>query len=918
MVKSRATVGFNGQAGFSMVEMLIALALFVTSIIGIGSMLMQGAVGVNASASRNKASRLANARIEEIKSSPFYVQWSGTDRDIDDIYYDESYSNEEQFAHPTVENPVAGAVGYRRTTAVQYVYVREQAGVRSLAPATMYNQANGRWVPSNPDNDANPRTFDLPKGGATAAVDEKLHGLMIEVKVFFYENGVQQSVVQHAVVGDLLTPGGSTGMDPILVVTGITPNESFCGAGYADVPVSISVNAPQMEVGDVVKVQLWQPNTSQKINATGVAVAARGGPITAHFNLTNVPSIGVYNLSVNWVTRGFMDNNFRNCFTIKAPPIQITNVYTINDQNGGPNNHHAWGYSGMGARRIWVTGQNIYWNPSLNLVLEKSGQSTLTGSSLTCAADGTWAYADFNLSTAATGLWDFSCDSGTAGKTTRAQCMEMNPAASIYEIEMRDGKYSYGYRDDAGTRPVRVNGTGLYGNCTGLLRRAGLNDCPASLAYAASGDNIRWSDCNYADFNVNITGAAAQRPNNSDWAVHVANHAGSAASISGVWDGANPDYAFRINPAPSITSSANINGTYTGTGPNGGNPGRTLTGISVAGKYLQPSMSMYAVRSAAAPVNGNTYCDLTGGVRASEASITSMTMNVSVNPMIAASFKVWGTGSVQSDNGSIGGSYRIYYVGRDGQACLSPAVTVNHNLYSINSTSSPSGWGSVTGGGNYYQDQAWTLNPNPVSSAGNYMGSLRTWQEPPGTDQWDAYPWTLTGTAIANRSLNCRFCKWFYYGDDTAAPNKASFVQSVNDSPYDNIQTAGVEGAYRVLWVKSKANYSLFGSDTGEVGARTTNQVSYAGATTLYWYSAQADGNNNGVSNRSYICSSAGANDRWNVGSMWGTDDTYDYAWRAMSVSGRANGYLHVNSQTDASILGGNSTCTRVRYIFME
>lgn len=924
MVQRRAAVGLKDQAGFSMVEMLIALALFVTSIIGIGAMLIQGTVGVNGSAVRNKATRYASEKIEEVKSIAFYMPWSGTAKDIDDMYWNPGYDNANQTAHPIEENPIAGAAGYRRSVSVHYVYVKDVAGVKSLDTATMYNQADGRWVTTYPDDGGSPPTFDEPTGGATNAANTKLHGLMIEVRVYFYENGVQQSVVQHAIVGDLLTPGGSTGMDPILVVTGISPNESYCGVGYGDVVLDISVNAPQMLATDTVNVELWQSNTSQKITGTGVTIINIGEAsplIRAHFNFTTVPSIGVYNLAVNWVTRGFIDNNYRNCFTVKSPPIVITNVYTINDQAGnGPNGHAAWGYNGMGARRVWVTGQNIYWQASLNLVLEKAGQSSLPGSGMTCAGDGTWAYADFNLSTAASGDWDFSCDSGTAGKTTRATCLEVNPIASVYSIDMTGGKYSWGFRDDGGTRPIRVNGTGLYGSVTGFMRRVGCSDCPAACSSSASGNNIRWSDCNYADFNVTITGTAANRPNVSDWAVYATNHSGSQASVSGAWDGVNPDYSFRINPAPAISGVGGWPGNAnSGTGEGGGNAGRTLGGISVSGSYLQSSMSMYIVRTVGgSPVSGqDTYCDLTGASYGSASSITNMTMGVAVNPMTAGSFKTWGSGTVQSDNSKIGGTYYIYYVGRDGQACLSPSVWLDHHAYTISSSVSPANWGTVSGTGGYWQDTSWSVSPNPVSSAGNYMGSLRVWQEPPGSDQW-GYPWTLTGTAVANRSFNCRFAKWFYHGDDLGSPNKAGFVgyQLAQHTWYKATQA---ENGYYVFYVRSSADSHIFsGAHEGRLGARTTNWVDYTGASTLYWYGMNDSGSGNGADNWCAVCSSGGADGAF-TGQMWiNGDDTFGYAWRTCNVWGRGSGYLHFNSECDYSILGGNNTNFRIRYVFME
>ena len=138
----------GNQGGFSLGEVIIATALFMTAVVGVGGMLVAGTAGVSRTAQANKAEKLAMQKIEEVRNLPFYTPWeeSGQDTDIDDFYYNEGYANDQQFAHPSEENPISGNVGYRRTTAVQFVYVGgsttrvRQPWIRPGCPTTRTRQ----------------------------------------------------------------------------------------------------------------------------------------------------------------------------------------------------------------------------------------------------------------------------------------------------------------------------------------------------------------------------------------------------------------------------------------------------------------------------------------------------------------------------------------------------------------------------------------------------------------------------------------------------------------------------------------------------------------------------------------------------------------------------------------------------------
>lgn len=832
----------GNRGGYSLGEVVIATALFMTAVVGVGGMLLAGTAGVSRSAQANKAEKLAMQKIEEVKNLPFYTSWeeSGQDTDIDDFYYDDSYTNAQQFAHPSEENPVAGDVGYRRTTAVQYVY----AGATKLEYASM----DPDWVPNNPSP---PTTFDKPKGGPAGGPYEYLHGIMIEVRVYYMLNGVEKSVVQHGLAGDLITAGGQDNLNPILVVEKITPNVGYLGD--SSVSCTITVTAPDLAVGDVVEVSLWRTGSSDDIIATNVVVVSNT-TITCRFNLlTPLPDPDTYNLSVYWVTRGFEDDNLRGCFDILVNPPTANYVYTTGEAAGT-----AWGYQGQNARTIWISGTNL---AACNVSLTKVGQSDVAGSGYAHNAAGTLAWANFNLTTAVTGDWNMEV-SNEAGGDSLSNCFKQNPQVTISSINQGGGYFSWGYRDLTGSRMVQVNGTYLYGlnsaPGTSDITRAGLPDCDATgYVYAASGNGISSSDCTYARVNYDLSGTAAERPNNTKWKVFVRNGGNNVAELNGVWTGVSPDYAFQMNPPPQLTGFSGLGSVWTGT-----RSGNQITSIGVTGKYLQSGANVYVYKD-----NGDsTLTDVVlGNVNpvADGTSISSMTMNTNVNPM-TNSFMIWG-GGAQNDNTKIGGTYYVYYWGPDDQQVQAPgSFPVSHAQYTM-TVSPKQAWGTVSGGGTYWQDQTVSLSASP--SSGNIF---RYWQYPVGTDYTSANPWTFEATA--NRTIQGRFRKYLYNGGQTVSWVRSTWLAE------DDWGNAGPPN----LWVR--ADDDNYWSEDPAYSTMVTNGThSFAGATTLYIYWTMDDiEDSNGEATFIFDNEKNGSNGNYYGSRVHRTDE---FGWRTDTIN---------------------------------
>ncbi|MDD5747635.1 MAG: hypothetical protein PHP64_01045 [Actinomycetota bacterium] len=902
-VNKRVRAVFLSQQGFSLAEVLVAFVLFTTSVLGISVMLTSGGANVMRGAMESKASELAAKKIEEVKSLRYYAPYSSEDNDIDDYYYNASYSNAEQFDHPVaIEDygTISGYEDYKRTTAVQYQYVSGGA----LTPAVM----DPLWKPKN----ATTPYFDRPKGGPAGGPYDYLHVIVIQVKVYYHHetapSGSELCYTAQGISGDILVTGGTN--QPLLVINSISP---VTGAlGDTNMQMKIYVTSAGMNDTSQLEVYLWYPGLADYSAKSSPAPQsnAAGTEITCYFDLSSASvRPGYYNIAVYWKDRGVKAKYRDNVFTVIQPPPVITGISNFN-----------WGYRGQNSRQVTITGNYLKNPDSVKLKGPNPGDTysinggivsstinqivvkfDLTGDSTTRPPNSKW-----NV--------EVTTGGGTDTSSSDSERVWMNPPPNITAVtgSSPPNYYNWAYRSLT-TRKVRVEGTYLYGMndaaSSAKLKFGSFSTGNAAFVSGPYGNNCNHTDPIIMNFNPNSAGADSTT-NNTQWKVSITNHGGTNES-----DDVGSERVL-MNPPPTLSSLSGFpSPAYTGS-----RGGSIYNNLTVNGTYIQNNYSgVYLTRnSGSAPVSGTTYVRLTGGsLNDAGTQITGCQAKVYVNPM-SDSFDQW-SGTTDATNANIGGNYYLYLVNGDSQAgILGTAYPITHATYSISCTATPSGWGSVSGPGTYYQDQSYSLTANPVSSSGNYLGAFRVWQEPPGTDQW-SYAYPLTGTATASRSLNCRFCKWFYHGDlGNPGANIATWQQTVNDSPYDNNNYFYDNGGYYVMKIRSKASISFLSANSGEVGARTNAQVDYTGATTLWFYMQQQDGNNNGAANRSYICSSTGTGDRWNVGSLWGSDDVYDFGWRPVSVSGRAAGYIHVNSQTDYSVLGGNSTDTRVRYIFIE
>ncbi len=372
----------NDQGGFSMVEVVMAVVLFTSAVVGISGMVLSGGADIASSASENVAAGLANKKIEEVRSLPFYKPWDGKNQDIDDYYYNKGpgMSNGDQIDNPgQVEDygSISEGSKYKRTTAVQY----QVPSGSSMSSAVMAST----WVPSNPNLTAG--QIDSP---TTSTPTTAIHSLIIEVAVYYRVDNQQRVYKQRALAGDMIIPGGSS--IPVLMVTEINPATALNTVNNQIIKVTVS--AKESITGGNFDVRLWAAGSSDIVGMNVTIVNGHEIDATFDFTASGVKP-GLYNILVNWIDQGWQDKGFRNCFTLVGPPPTITGITNFN-----------WGFKQQASRQITVNGTNLANPRYVELVGPNeggSGSSPTPSNSIICptasitSSSSTQIVANFNL-----------------------------------------------------------------------------------------------------------------------------------------------------------------------------------------------------------------------------------------------------------------------------------------------------------------------------------------------------------------------------------------------------------------------------------------------------------------------------------------------------------------------------------------
>jgi len=650
-----SSVRFNklvkSDKGFSMAEVLIAMVLFVSSIVGLSMMLLSGSAAVTRGSMESQAAELAQRKVEEVKSLQFYTPWTGANQDIDDFYWafdgDTPRSNAEQLNNPTVEDygSIAHRGQFKRTTAIQYQTITNG----QLSPAAM----NDYWVPkSKTSNSVVSPQFDVPKDTS----NQRVRALMIEVRVYYrFGNLAQENVyVTRGIVSDLMVTSGNTA---VIVIKAISP---ATGMINSDTNLTFDITVKSEGLQDDfnngtanVAASLWYAGRTdipcKEYEAGGVTaqVLNNGTLIRCHFNLSDhtyfdveeqetksvIVRPGPYNLAVYWKNRGWEDTSFRECFTVlTAPPVYDS----LSNYN--------WGHKGQSSRRLTVNGSNLH---GVTITLKK-GTTLIPGA--VSSNDGSTLVATFNLSSISgeDEYWDIEITTigGTVVSDTNAKRLYVNPRSVITRISDTSSPNYYRWAHSGQTaRRIRIEGDYLYGYEDAIptnekLMKYGGYTTTGEAVWVSGPTGDEASPLNQSlvlTFNPS-TASVGYNATNSYWTVHLKNYGGVAESTTDTG-------RVLFNPTPTITQ---VSPTSVGNYYDWAHSDQTARNVRVEGTYLYA----FGVSGAEAQMNYNSYATSKAGITTAPAlndESDTDPVTFSFNPNSADSGSYWTTSNTRWD-----------------------------------------------------------------------------------------------------------------------------------------------------------------------------------------------------------------------------------------------------------------------------
>lgn len=932
----------RGQRGFSMAELVIAFVLLTCSVLGVTFMITSGHTNIIRGAKELAASNLASKKIEEIKSLPFYKSYNGTvadisdptkNKDIDDFYW--AYNG-----NPTVEDygTIKGGTysSYKRETAIKYEYV---AG-GMLAEATM----DPNWVPKGITGSQT----DVPTGGAAGGPYTQLHAILIQVKVYYMQDGLEKSYTAQGLAGDLMITGGTN--SPPLVINSISPG--FAALGTASQPMTIYVTSQGLNETQNLNVYLWYADETDVQCMGGVAHANPAGTqITCNFDLRadNNVRVGFYNIAVYWPAEGWKAVYRDNTFLVKQPDTDFVSLSS-----------YKWGYKGQNGRQVTLTGAGMF-GATVTLKGPTTGPNanayTISGTTPVVSSDGTTLTTTFGLlgdsATEPDSYWNFEITgpgaltpgpgNSTDSDTNNSRRFYLNPRPVIDKVVKIDqSTYATDYANQAWTyrqkaspyNYIRVEGQYLYGQA-GPVGSSYLeyNSYQTNAATAFSSTPVLTCDVNdsiIVRYNTGSSsadiGAYNSACDNKNWQVCLTNSGGTAYSDTGYSDWTK---TVLMNPPPTgITetlpgtlttgSAAKIGGTKSASSP------WTYSGLSVSGGYFQEGAKIYFVKSNSNPPATNSpnvtfegLGSITGDGASGMSFGSALTLNVTVGGSTSTNFYQYPSTSTKAENenmtDSVNGGTAAYYVvvkNADGQCAAASSRLLSHVQTNFPVSSKQPTWGSASSvGGGTWQDEtapggSATFTAVPTASPANVYTFVQWQKNDVDVSDSPSYSTTVLSTDV----VQARF-RLTVYGDGGYNPGGFSKTSGNKGS----VETAKAFDGFTTLYVKQENGASSGGSCT----AGTSSSYDFTGATNayIYWRQTQNGGGDNKWSFR-LDTSSTG---NWDSGSDLKSHNNTPNSWESLTIpitgSTYTGHYVHVGAW--ASWVGANNYLY-VRYLYFE
>ncbi len=282
----------KGQSGFTIVEAVIGITIFLVAMVGVTLIFTSGGQSIQMAVGGSQANQLASQKLTEITRLPFYEPWTGTDQDIDDYYYDEDVDNPGQLTNP---NPI-WAEGYG--TIADYPKCRWEVVVQYQELATGAPPDTGQLLGAVPEMRLTPLPFmprtagqDIPEN----AGGEELNLIKVQVTVYYKNSsGGESSVVVSDLVNNNVVESGVGPKVYSVSPEGFTVGGSFTFTVYGNDFSNEAEESPDL-------VRIWKAGATEHeqgadinswsntmVNCTVTVSKAHVSPDDTYWNITVV------------------------------------------------------------------------------------------------------------------------------------------------------------------------------------------------------------------------------------------------------------------------------------------------------------------------------------------------------------------------------------------------------------------------------------------------------------------------------------------------------------------------------------------------------------------------------------------------------------------------------------------------------
>jgi hypothetical protein len=480
IAKMRLRRRLEDQGGFTLAEVLVAGLILVVALIPIVRMFDTSFAGIMASSKVHKSVTLGQKVMEEIKSMPFYIPYTGDDTDIDDHFWgarNPANNNPGEGADPDWGDiPEVTLSKYGHGQIATYPDFRVGVKLCYLNDDTTVADMGNSWGPKT-------TARDRPVNG----INKSLNLLLVQVNVYKFVDGVERREHQTEAIITSTEALYNLGVSRITVISpaSIIGTADNAAAHWPNTSITVSIEGWGFEPDDLnFKAYLVRPDYND-IEIVINRPLSSDSEIIGSVNLTyngsqwfNRAPIGFWSVKVKQnVISAYLHNGF-----ICEYPRPLIQDYG-NDPNSPyrPASMSKTGYKGWGTLQLRLVGGyfvHAVKNPTVRLIEDVEEEPyiitgevlSISGGSSGYSSSGCEIIASFDIAEAPLGDYrievintDFEVTGHvSSGLSDSAYRLEETPEwlATIDGFTPNPG---YGFYENYYDIPSTITGTDLSG-----------------------------------------------------------------------------------------------------------------------------------------------------------------------------------------------------------------------------------------------------------------------------------------------------------------------------------------------------------------------------------------------------------------------------------------------------------------------